>query len=221
MNNIAVLTGDIVASRKVTNIDELIDSLKQVFADIKAHKGIEFDVEIFRGDSFQAVILNPRDALLFAVLVRIGLKSKTILKLKVNSIPIHKLWDARISIGIGKGVVKPKIIESNGEAFQLSGLEFDKLKNERSKLNILTVWEIDNNYFNIIVKLLDITIDKWTKQMSEVVYEYLLKGGTQSEIAKRLNISQPAVHKRMASANIDVIDKTINFISSQITLKNS
>ncbi len=221
MKNIAVLTGDIIGSRKVYNINELIDALKHVFADIKVNTSIVFDAEIYRGDSFQVVILNPKDALLFAMLVRVGLKAKTIVKSRSTSIPIDKLWDARIAIGIGQAIVKSKIIESNGEAFQLSGLEFDKLKKERDKLNILTVWKNQNTAFNIIVKLLDITIDKWTKLTSEVVYEYLLKNKTQSELAKQLNISQPAIHKRLSIANINVIENSINYISSEIALENS
>lgn len=221
MKNIAVLTGDIVGSRKVNNIEDLMGVLKRVFADIKKDTSIVFEAEIYRGDSFQIVILNPKDALLFAVLVRVGLKAKTIVKPNSNSIPIYKLWDARIAIGIGEAVIKSKIIESNGEAFQLSGLEFDKLEKERGKLNILTVWKDENTTFNIIVKLLSIIIDKWTKLTSEVVYEYLLKNKTQSEMAKQLGISQPAIHKRLSIANMDVIENSINYISSKIVLENS
>ncbi|MCF6224047.1 MAG: hypothetical protein L3J34_10015 [Flavobacteriaceae bacterium] len=221
MKNIAVLTGDIIGSRKVNNIEDLISALKYVFADIKKNTSIIFDTEIYRGDSFQIVILNPKDALLFAVLVRVGLKAKTTVNSNSTSIPIDKLWDARIAIGVGKAIVKSKIIESNGEAFQLSGLEFDKLKKERSKLNILTVWESQNLTFNIIIKLLDIIIDKWTKLTSEVVYEYLLKNKTQSKMAKQLGISQPAIHKRLSIANIDVIENSINYIGSEIALENS
>lgn len=221
MKNIAVLTGDIIGSRKVNNIEDLMGVLKRVFADIKKDTSIVFEAEIYRGDSFQIVILNPKDALLFAVLVRVGLKAKTIVKPNSNSIPIYKLWDARIAIGIGEAVIKSKIIESNGEAFQLSGLEFDKLEKERGKLNILTVWKDENTTFNIIVKLLSIIIDKWTKLTSEVVYEYLLKNKTQSEMAKQLGISQPAIHKRLSIANMDVIENSINYISSKIVLENS
>lgn len=221
MKNIAVLTGDLIGSRKVNNIEDLMGVLKRVFADIKKDTSIVFEAEIYRGDSFQIVILNPKDALLFAVLVRVGLKAKTIVKPNSNSIPIYKLWDARIAIGIGEAVIKSKIIESNGEAFQLSGLEFDKLEKERGKLNILTVWKDENTTFNIIVKLLSIIIDKWTKLTSEVVYEYLLKNKTQSEMAKQLGISQPAIHKRLSIANMDVIENSINYISSKIVLENN
>lgn len=220
MRNIAVLTGDIVGSRKVANTDKLITSLKQIFTDIKLKTGIKFDEEIFRGDSFQIVLYDSKDALLLAILIRIGLRAKTVVGSKTSSIPIHKLWDARIAIGIGKGSVKTKIIESNGEAFQLSGLEFDKLKKAHEKLNILTVWEEKNMHFNIITKLLDVIIDKWTKLTSEVVYEYLLNGSTQSEMAKVLKVSQPAIHKRLSIANIDVIEKSIKYISAEIATKN-
>jgi len=221
MKNIAVLTGDIIGSRKVANTVELITSLKQVFTDVKLKTGIKFDEEIFRGDSFQIVLSDSKYALLLAVLIRVGLRAKTVVGSKTSSIPIHKLWDARIAIGIGKGSVKSKIIESNGEAFQLSGLEFDKLKKAHEKLNILTVWEEKNTYFNIIIKLLDIIIDKWTKLTSEVTYEYLLNGSTQSEMAKVLKVSQPAIHKRLSIANIDVIEKSIKYISAEIAAKNS
>lgn len=221
MKNIAVLTGDIIGSRKVADTEGLIASLKQVFSTIKKETYLKFDKEIFRGDSFQIVLYNSKDALLLALLIRIGLRSKTVIDSKSSSIPLHKLWDARIAIGIGKGKVKSKIIESNGEAFQLSGLEFDKLKKAHEKLNVLTVWEEKNEYFNIIVKLLDVIISKWTKLTSEVVFKYLLKDSTQSELAKSLKVSQPAIHKRLSIANIDVIEKSIQYISQQIASKNN
>lgn len=221
MKNIAVLTGDIIGSRKVVNTTKLIASLKQVFTDIESETKIKFKEEIFRGDSFQIVLSDSENALLLAVLIRVGLRAKTVVDSKTSSIPIHKLWDARIAIGIGEGSVKTKIIESNGEAFQLSGLEFDKLKKAHEKLNILTVWEDSNEHFNVIVKLLDVIIDKWTKLTSEVVYEYLLTGSTQSEMAKILKVSQPAIHKRLSIANIDVIEKSIKYINAEIAIKNN
>ncbi|AOW20035.1 hypothetical protein [Urechidicola croceus] len=220
MNNIAVLTGDIIDSRKVEDIQLLIEALKYIFKDIELHTSIDFKTEIYRGDSFQVVVTNPKDSLLLAILLRIGLKAKTIVNSKTSSIPIDKLWDARIAIGIGKGEIQSKIIESNGEAFELSGLEFDKLKKEKSKLNISTIWEEENIPLNIIVKLIDITIDKWTKSTSEVAYMYLLKGYTQIQMAEELNISQPAVHKRLTIANIDVIEDSINYIRNKIASEN-
>ncbi len=217
MKHIAILTGDLIASRKADNIAMLIDSLNLVFEEIRNYAGIAFDAEVFRGDSFQIALQNPKDAVLLAVLIRVGLRSKTI---NNQSMSIHKLWDARIAIGIGNGNVKNKIVESNGEAFELSGIEFDKLKKKHEKLHILTAWKTQNASFDIIVKLLDVMIDRWTNLTSEVVYEYLLKGSTQSEMAKELNVSQPAINKRLNGANIYVIENSIRYISDTIALEN-
>jgi len=49
--------------------------------------------------------------------------------------------------------------------------------------------------------MLDAIIARWTAVQADVAIEYLI-GKTQEEMAEKFKISQPAVKKRIASANI-------------------
>ena len=95
----AVITGDIVRSGKFGSDREkalkiLKDSLNSL-NNFKS-KSIGGISDIFRGDSFQIVILEPIFALEIAIFLKARLSSKTI---KGKSI------DIRIAIGIGEIIV--------------------------------------------------------------------------------------------------------------------
>lgn len=101
---IAVLTGDIINSKKV-NSEEWLPKLKDYF--IKVTNNAE-KWEIYRGDSFQ-IQVNIEEALITAICIRALIKTNS----KI---------DVRISIGIGDVSFKgKKVIESNGTAFINSG----------------------------------------------------------------------------------------------------
>jgi len=76
MLNLAVITGDLVASREIgsTSRQELYGDLKKFLTSLKKEKWINA-FEMFRGDSFQCVLENPEYALRAALLIRAFIKS--------------------------------------------------------------------------------------------------------------------------------------------------
>lgn len=211
----AVLTGDLVASRRIndTDIEKVIKSLKDSFDEINRQLlNGNGTFEIFRGDSFQALIPQPELALLVAIIIRARLRTYTP---SFSLLPHHKTdkpilyaySDARIAIGVGTiRYHAGRITESQGEAFQKSGHSFDALQKENERLAIETPWDNVNNELAVGCKLADALISKWTASTAEAMYHHLLFGTSQKELATQFDITQPGVHKRLVTyGNINSI----------------
>ncbi|MFA5403828.1 MAG: hypothetical protein WC358_02725, partial [Ignavibacteria bacterium] len=133
MKIIGVITGDIIKSG---NIDveqrgSLLTELKKIGKEIPKQLNEKFSFEIIRGDSFQTLITKPHLALKIAVLMRAGLRSKTIKKEKLRN-----AWDARIAIGIGTAdFIRKNINESDGVAFRYSGHLLESMKKTDEKIS--------------------------------------------------------------------------------------
>lgn len=216
----AVITGDIVKSRKIApeDIDGVINSLKGVFRLINDrllnNKGA---FEIFRGDSFQGIIPYTEKALLVSLIIRAHLRSFIPSERKSASTrldkPIQNAYsDSRVSLGIGNISYRAeKVIESQGEAFEKSGHLFDRLKKDDERLGIATPWPDIDREFEVECKLADAVIDRWTPNTAEAVFHYLLYNKNQNELAAVFKISQPALRKRL------IVVGNINSINSFIS----
>jgi hypothetical protein len=216
----AVITGDIVHSRRVGDMQFLLDGLKNTLIDISHHLSIPIPFEIYRGDSFQLLLEDPEKAMDVGLLIRSGLRNSTPSEVNESkNMSIENLWDTRISIGIGK-IEFPagKIVESSGEAFKLSGMQLDAMKNSSDKIRMVSAWEELNEQFAVITALSDSIISRWTYHSSQAAYRYLLYKETQKQISENLGISQPAVHSRLSISNIDAIERM--FVYLKKTIKN-
>jgi hypothetical protein len=213
MGKVAVITGDIVASRKITNRTLFAKALKSIFAminrEVLQQKG---SFEIFRGDSFQVIVKDAEKALLVAILIRAGLNMGG----QEGSMFAEPV-DVRMAIGIGTISYKAKkIIESDGEAFHRSGAGLEILNQSDEKLYINTPWEEVNQELIVSTLLADALIRKWTSAAAQAFFYALLRNATQQELAEFLGISQPAVHKRLLQSNLAEIKFFINRFNSII-----
>src|SRR5688572_7677933 len=152
MEKVAVLTGDVIDSTKlsVSEREKFDKLLHQGLTEIAGKNNFE----IFRGDSFQVLLTNPDQALKTAIQLRCWLRKQHIYeqsqignskgKIKAKAQPITSSYkkgiiDARLSIGIGSVSYKSKNIKtSDGEAFQLSGRALDNPKNKNARIMIAT-----------------------------------------------------------------------------------
>ncbi len=220
MQKFAVITGDIVGSASI-DIDErenLVRVLKESFGEINESiiKDVHSTFEIFRGDSFQAVLRKPELSLIVSILIRARLRSENV------NIPVKKKnWDARLAIGIGDiEFSTDKTVESDGQAFLFSGRDLDNMKNTGKRLRILTPWDEVNAEMNVSLAFADSVISNWSKYQAQVFYYYLLKNEKQKELAERIKISQPAIHQRLVTGNVECIDllriRFENLISSKL-----
>jgi len=177
-NITSVITGDIIGSRD-TNGPVWLPKLKTTLS----VEGKSPDTwQIFRGDSFQVEIKNPPNALQTAIRIKATIKS-------------IKNLDVRMSIGIGKKKsVTRNVAESDGEAFIFSGETFETLKKAKRNLAIKTPWAAFDRDMNVCLNLASITLDSWTPGSAEVVALLIANPTlTQSSLAKKLGVTQPAV----------------------------
>uniref|UniRef100_UPI00404732A1 SatD family protein n=1 Tax=Mariniflexile sp. TaxID=1979402 RepID=UPI00404732A1 len=201
---VSVITGDIIKSKKFTNPEIWLTSLKDALTKTGIDKK---DWEIFRGDSFQIEIKENKKAFYVATYIKACIKTV-------------KGLDVRMAIGIGnKNFDGDMITESNGEAFQFSGDTLAHLKKEKTNLKIKSSSLFLDEELNLYFKLALIAMDNWTVNSSETVKAALENyGGLQTEIAKTLSISQDAVSKRLKRAYFNEIMDLDSMYHQKITL---
>jgi hypothetical protein len=185
-----------------------------------AQWSIDFDMnyEIFRGDSFQCLIPNPRYALRLSLIILSylrGLKGKRLsILMKNHSKPVFKQkFNARIAIGIGKAeLLDARPGRSFGEAFLLSGHALDKLKFSKQCLTIDTA-DSYRNELSTSVYLLDFILSGLSAHQSEAICLRLL-GYNENEIAQMLGVNQSAVSQRLSAAGWRAISACIRRFES-------
>ena len=197
---VAIITGDIIASRKLVNQEKWLSPLKNLLA---TWGDSPKDWKLDRGDSFQVEITNIEDVL------KKALEIKALIK-KVAPIDKHKTIstiDVRLAIGIGEKTYSGESIsESNGSAFINSGEKFDVLKKENVTLGIKTPWQEFDEEINLYLKLAGIFMDKWSVSSAEIMQIILNSPNTtQEEIGAKLGIQQSGVSRRWNRANANEI----------------
>lgn len=207
MNNVAIISADLVHSSQL-NAQELSAILSIIKEELKAHEGMVEQFSIYRGDSFQAVVGNPADALLIALTLKSVLNAHRVATNDSKSGEV--LVDVRISIGIGEvTLVDNNLEESNGQAFHLSGRTLDAMKSEGRRMALTTVNADVNSEFKVHFTFLDSLTNRWSLASAEVVY-YLLKKHIETEIAQKLNRSQAAINQRKKAAGWEEIKTLLN-----------
>lgn len=197
---IAVITGDIIASRKLVNQEKWLLPLKNLLA---TWGDSPIGWKLDRGDFFQVEILNVEEALKNALAIKALIKKVEPLdeRRKISTI------DVRMAIGIGEKTYSGETIsESNGSAFIYSGEKYDVLKKENVTLGVKTPWQDFDEEMNLYLKLAGTFIDKWSVSSAELMGIILKNPNvTQEEIGMQLGIKQNSVSGRWNRANVNEI----------------
>ncbi|MEO0293981.1 MAG: SatD family protein [candidate division WOR-3 bacterium] len=189
-NIYAVITGDIVKSRNLgERREEVLNLIREGINSLFSLKKGSFGgfSDIFRGDSFQLLVLNPSLALEIVVFLKAYLIAKI----------TNKKIELRVGIGIGKieSFNPTNIRESDGEAFRLSGEAIDNISKYRRFLIKSNNPEL-NRYFNFISSSIDAITSHWSPLQAEAILLWI-SGENQISIGEKLGISQPAIHQRL------------------------
>ena len=194
---IAVITADIVNSTRLKKAEEKMLTSNLSFI-LKSYK-----FEFYRGDSFQAYIPDPKQALKVVLQVRAAAK-------RLSSGFSSPVTDIRASIGIGNITEPVKDLKTaKGEAFLISGRAFDEMSKTGKRLKIQSANEAMNLGLKIIANYADSLFSQLTTKQSAVVFE-LLMDHNQVETAKRLKKSQPTINKHAQSARWVEINNLID-----------
>jgi hypothetical protein len=223
----AVITADIIHSTKMSNENKLwlYEGIKGTLK--KIDKDYNTRSETYRGDSFQCLVNNPKDALRVALIIRTFIRSlnpseshevKSLVNPGRKTNILYPIWltDVRMAIGIGNvDLEMKKISTSDGEAFQLSGRMLDELKNSKQRFSIASGDKYKDE-FKIESALLDNILNRTTALQCEVINLKLL-GYTEIEIAKKIQIQQAAVNQRSVSGAWNVINQMVNYFENIYT----
>lgn len=203
-----VITGDVVGSTKINDFGKLPKLINDLITEISLCC-TKCKVEISRGDSFQVLVEDPKQALLVALLIRAGFRK--------SSIDLgNKDLDVRLSVGIGEvSYMDEKIGQSNGEAFILSGHGFDNLT-KTQRLSVQTFSDSINSELKVETAFIDDIVSNWTHLHGEIMYQSLLTDSTQCELAKKLGTSQQNICKRLRCAKEKLVRLYLNRFSSLI-----
>jgi len=202
MQNYIVITGDVAGFTSLgdKSRENLMTDLGILLSGWVAEKE---QAKIFRGDSFQLMFKDVQQALKRIIQIRCWLK--------MHSERGKRMLDAKMSIGIGQvSYVGKSVLDSDGEAFHLSGRTFDVM-GEGEAWRIVTREELRNEEFNVIMGLANVLVSDWTINQAEVIY-WVLEDKTQQQMATQLNIAQSAVNNRIKLSKWKEIERAIKYI---------
>ena len=202
-NIIAVITGDVIDSRKKASpkwLKALKGTLEMVFP--------EGSYQIFRGDSFQVIIREPETAMQKCIILKSAFRKE--------GQPA-----ARIALGLGSyDYISESASESNGEAFILSGKLMDKLTKARITMGINSPWEDFNLILNTTIRLGLIAMDDWTKKEAEIIYELFNDPKiNQTELSIKLDKSQSTISERIKRSYYHEVELLEKLYREQLSLK--
>ena len=219
----AVVTGDIKnftklpGERRAKLITETESLLKTMVNETK-------DAQVFRGDSYQFLVGDITRVLKSCIQLICWFKLNsdrnqfTLAGKKpaaTGSSHIH--LGTRLSIGIGEIAYEGKnVLDSDGEAFHLSGRNFDLL-NKEEIIRLTTFDEKKNEFYGMLFMFINSIIRNWTPSQAETIFQLLdADGNTQEEIARKLKMSQPAIAFSLKAARWKEVEKGINYISKEL-----
>lgn len=200
---IAVLTGDVIDSRKVEDRPRLYGLLDESLAELASRHGGHG--ERFRGDGFQLALPRAAPAMEAAVSLRAALIE--------HSEPDQR-WDARIAVAVGPA--ERGVAAADGAAFVASGRALDALADTTSHLSLTRLEAPEDPGLALLVRFIDDLLDGWSPYSAEVVGLSLRHDASQQALADRLGIRQPSVHKRLRAARWALLSDTLDYLRQRL-----
>jgi hypothetical protein len=214
----AVLTGDIVQSTRlsVDQLQKLGQLLGVIGKELSRWPSVPLPLSQYRGDSWQLLLSDPRQALRVSLYVRASLRSHF----------EKQRMDTRVAIGIGPIDFLPgnRVTEGNGPAYRLSGAGLSKMGWRRlyipSAVDInktgLHKRQIDD--VQVMLDLVDFIVQHWTPAQATGVLG-ALRGWTQERIAQEWPvkpITQQGVANHLRRAGWDAVESALKWFEDRI-----
>ncbi len=209
----AVLTGDIVASQKMSEAE--LSRARLVLGEAAAEIALWSEdllprpLEVSRGDGWQLLLSNPAFALRAALWIRSALIARCAV-------------DTRIAVGIAAArPLAASLALSGGPAFVSSGQMLDEMRRERLTV-VLPVGAILAPWLRLVARLCDTLVGSWTQRQAELVHAALHPlAPTQSAIASSLSppVSKQAVGKGLRAAHWEALSLAVETFESSEWLR--
>jgi len=201
----AVVAGELAPGSKVSDeqfskIPDLIRASFQAVNRLVPGSG-KISYEIIRMDEFLGLSESPANCMRSVIMLFSAFRFLSYKELKER-------LDLKICIGIGPvEFAQDHLRESDGTAFRTATDGNSKMKRNQ-RISIITPDKKLNDEFNLTCSFMDILIHDWSDEQAEAMF-LNLTGKNQMEISQMLNISQPAVNRRLKAAHSDTINKFI------------
>lgn len=198
---IAVLTGDLVKSRKAGS--NALERAIGILSDTARHLSDITDADTrftrFRGDGWQLVLARPGTVLRACLILMADLRA--------SGIGI----DTRISAGLGpyENLGTTNLSDATGPAFFVSGHHLD-LAPKRRRLLVAGGRTQDQTWQSAIFDLVEHQVSRWTALQAEAIATALRHGQmTQADIAQNLAVTRQAVQIRLAGAGYSALENAL------------
>lgn len=218
----ATISADIVSSTalSVEELTLLQSEIRQFLEGLSEKSQGRSWGRLFKGDSVEIFLFDPHEALRVALLLKTLVKKTSLPKGKDKDVrrEFFKKYGVRLAIGIGEmRIADQRQDVLDGDAIYYSGRLLEKQKqsgNDRHLMNSSMCLGYNDNavdeYLNVILDFLDIQFRDATSRQCEIIY-YKLLGKQEKEIAKLLNVSQPAVNKQSNAIGWNAIESAVNY----------
>jgi len=207
-----ILNGGVVDSRrlsadKYSRIPDMIrKAVGQVNASLTQSRDIE--LEIIRMDRFLGLITDKSSALRAALMLITAVKVS-------GTDEINELCNLKLVLATGAIEYRRNTLrESDGTAIRLAMEAFEKM-GKSQRLLIITGDKKTNEYFRVVCSFMDSIIQGWSQEQAEALF-LSLQGSLQIDISKELNISQPAVNRRLKAAQWNAVEQFVRLYEKTI-----
>ncbi|XQW83912.1 MarR family transcriptional regulator [Thalassotalea piscium] len=204
---IAVLTGDLVNSTKMSNkiYTQVITDLKGLLVD--AHNKYHAVGEIYRGDEFQIQFPEPIHAIKCTLLIKLALHL-----LRVSDKPIQ----CTLSLAYGShDILADKPNTSSGPVFVNSGRGLDKTP--RGDMSVSVQQDNDNNELKLLTQFLNHLLNRLTRSQAELLYQYIENDFIEHQkMAELTKTSRQNISNRLANIGAFLVKDYIDIINNKV-----
>jgi len=198
----AIIAGKLADSKQISDnqFSRIPDLIRHSFRKVNEILGADeqFEYEIIRMDEFLAKANNASSSITRIMMLLSAFRAISDSELGIKS-------ELKVSLGVGPvEFLQNQLRESDGTAFRFATNGLSKLK--RTQRLIITSNDKNmNDEFKVTCGFMDILIREWSDEQAEAIF-LKLTGKNQIEISAHLNISQPAVNRRLKAAHFDATD---------------
>jgi hypothetical protein len=202
----AVVAGELapdarISDEKFSKIPDLIRASFQAVNKLVPEES-KLKYEIIRMDEFLALSESPAHSMRSVIML---LSAFRFLSYK----ELSERLELRVCEGIGPvEFAQEHLRESDGTAFRKASNGIGNMKRNQ-RISIISPSKHLNEEFDLTCSFMDIVIRSWSDEQAEAMF-LNLTGKNQMEISTLLNISQPAVNRRLKAGHFDTVRKFID-----------
>jgi len=212
----AVIAGELAPGARVSDeqFSKIPDLIRASFQAVNRLVPTESKLkyEIIRMDEFLALSESPAHSMRSMIMLFSAFRFLSYKELSVR-------LDLRMCEGIGPiEFAQEHLRESDGTAFRKASDGIGKMKRNQ-RISITSPAKELNEEFALSCSFMDILIHDWSDEQAEAIF-LNLTGKNQMEISQMLNISQPAVNRRLKAGHFDTVRKFINRFEQLLNLES-